>query len=150
MDWKGELFCGIHLNWDYQKQMVELSMPDYVQKASINFGHSKPSKPQHSPYHTTLIEYGSKTQQQPHTDKSPSLSTEQIRFIQQVIGTFLFFGHAMDPMLAAALSAIASRQNNDTEKLMKATKQLLDYVASHPNPTIRYMASNMILALDTD
>jgi hypothetical protein len=33
---------------------------------------------------------------------------------------------------------------------MQATKQLLDYIATHPNPSIVYLASDMILALDTD
>jgi len=33
---------------------------------------------------------------------------------------------------------------------MQATRQLLNYVATHHNPSIRYLASNMILALDTD
>eukprot|EP00804_Cyclotella_cryptica_P012986 CCRYP_002317-RA/>CCRYP_002317-RA protein AED:0.32 eAED:0.30 QI:0/0/0/1/1/1/3/0/854 len=54
------------------------------------------------------------------------------------------------PILAAALSSIASRQCNDTEATMQATTQLLNYVAIHPNLSIQYLASDMILALDTD
>ena len=34
--------------------------------------------------------------------------------------------------------------------MLDACHQLLDYVATHPNATIRYCASDMILALDTD
>ena len=67
-----------------------------------------------------------------------------------MVVTFLFFGRAVNPTLTAALSAIASRQNNATEATLHATKQLLDYVATHPNPSIQYLASDMILALDTD
>jgi hypothetical protein len=26
-DWDGKLFCGIHLDWDYQAHTVDLSMP---------------------------------------------------------------------------------------------------------------------------
>ncbi len=33
---------------------------------------------------------------------------------------------------------------------MEACKQLLDYVATHPNAMIQYCTSDMILALDTD
>ena len=75
---------------------------------------------------------------------------EQIKFIQQVVSTFIFFGRAVDPTLAAALSTIASRQNKGTDATMEATKQLLDYIATHPNPSIVYLASDMILAMDTD
>ena len=149
MDWKGELFCGVHLDWDYKNCTVRLSMPDYARNALIKFCHPTPKKPQHSPYQAAPIDYGSK-QQKPQSDDTPSLSPSQIKFIQQVVGTFLFFGRAVDPTLAAALSAIASRQNNATEAKLHATKQLLDYVATHPNPSIQYLASDMILALNTD
>eukprot|EP00957_Ditylum_brightwellii_P082773 6293300-Ditylum_brightwellii.AAC.1 len=33
---------------------------------------------------------------------------------------------------------------------MKACHQLLDYVAMHPNATIQYLASNMILVVHLD
>ncbi|KAL7480641.1 hypothetical protein ACHAW6_006314, partial [Cyclotella cf. meneghiniana] len=145
MDWKGELFCGVQLNWDYKNCKVCLFMPNYACNALIKFGHKQPSTPQHSPYQAAPIQCGSK-QQHPPTELSPN----QIKFIQQVVVTFLFFGRAVDPTLAADLSSIASQQNNDTEATMKATKQLLNYIATHPNPSITYPASDMILALDAD
>eukprot|EP00804_Cyclotella_cryptica_P009712 CCRYP_011255-RA/>CCRYP_011255-RA protein AED:0.38 eAED:0.38 QI:0/-1/0/1/-1/1/1/0/318 len=148
MDWKGELFCGVKLNWDYKNRTVRLSMPDYVRSALHKFAHPKPARPQHSPYKAAPITYGSTTQEN-FTDDTPPLSLDRIKFIQQVVGTFLFFGRAVDPTLAAALSSIASRQSKGTEAMLHATRQLLDYVATHPNPSIQYLASNMILALDT-
>jgi hypothetical protein len=149
MDWKGALFCGVHLDWDYKNRQVRLSMPKYARNALIKFGHKAPAKPQHAPYPAAPVQYSSK-KQHVQTDTSSPLSPEQIKFIQQVIGTFIFFGNAVDPTLAAALSAIASRQNKGTEDTMKATRQLLDYIATHPNPSIVYLASDMILALDID
>ncbi|KAL7482175.1 hypothetical protein ACHAW6_007870 [Cyclotella cf. meneghiniana] len=149
MNWKGELFCGVHLDWDYKNRRVRLSMPDYARNALVKFGHVNPSRPQHSPYKAAPITYGA-TRRENMTDDTPPISSEQIKFIQQVVGTFLFFGRAVDPTLAAALSSIASRQSNGTEATLQATHQLLDYVATHPNPSIQYLASDMILALDTD
>jgi hypothetical protein len=29
-DWKGKLFCGITLKWDYDNKTVDLSMPKYI------------------------------------------------------------------------------------------------------------------------
>ena len=48
VDPKGELFCGIKLKWDYDKPKptVELSMPDYINKALINS--SMPCQRNHS------------------------------------------------------------------------------------------------------
>ena len=107
MDWKGELFCGVHLDWDYKNRTVRLSMPDYARNALIKFGHPTPAKPQHSPYQASPVNYSSK-QQEPLSDDSPPLSPSQIKLIQQMVGTFLFFGRAVNPTLAAALSSIAS------------------------------------------
>ena len=32
VDWKGELYCGIILNWHYDEGCVDISMPNYVKK----------------------------------------------------------------------------------------------------------------------
>ena len=37
VDWRGTLYCGITLKWDYQQRTCELSMPGYVQQAVKNF-----------------------------------------------------------------------------------------------------------------
>ena len=55
-----------------------------------------------------------------------------------------------DPTLAASLSAIASRQTKGTEEAMTACYQLLDYLATHPDASIWYHASDIILAFDND
>ena len=31
-DWKGELYCGIHLKWNYRKGNVDISVPNNVKK----------------------------------------------------------------------------------------------------------------------
>ena len=81
---------------------------------------------------------------------SPPLSTQQIKHIQDIVGTLLYYGRAVDPTLAAALSTIASEQAKGTDETLAACHQLLDYVATHPNATIRYIASDMILAIHSD
>jgi hypothetical protein len=63
MDWKGELFCGVHLTRDYKNCKVSLSMPKYAGNALIKFSHTKTDKPQHSPYKAAPVTYGSKQQQ---------------------------------------------------------------------------------------
>jgi hypothetical protein len=44
----------------------------------------------------------------------------------------------------------ASRHAYGTEAMADACHQLLDYVATHPNAGIRYLASDMILTVHTD
>jgi hypothetical protein len=52
-DWDSKLFCGIHLDWDYQARMVDLSMPGYVKGALTDFTHPALSHPEHQPHITT-------------------------------------------------------------------------------------------------
>ena len=47
IDWKGELYIGISLNWNYKKRIVDLSMPGYIERALTRFLHSSPKHPQH-------------------------------------------------------------------------------------------------------
>jgi hypothetical protein len=48
------------------------------------------------------------------------------------------------------LNDIAMEQTKATEKTQAATNQLLDYLATHPDATIRYHASDMILHIHSD
>jgi hypothetical protein len=48
------------------------------------------------------------------------------------------------------LNDIATEQTKTTEKTQSATNQLLDYLATHPDTTIRYHASDMILHIHSD
>ena len=50
VDWKGRLFCGITLDWNYDMKHVDLSVPGYVQRKLTKYQHPDPKKPQHSPY----------------------------------------------------------------------------------------------------
>ncbi|KAL7480205.1 hypothetical protein ACHAW6_011039 [Cyclotella cf. meneghiniana] len=123
------------VSWDYNKRTVDLSMPGYIEKALQRFQHAPPAQPQHAPYKSAPVQYGGSTQL-PLTDNTASLTPSQIKHIQQVVGTLLYYSQAVDPTLAAALSAIAARQSQGTKAVMEACKQLLDYAATHPNATI--------------
>jgi hypothetical protein len=48
------------------------------------------------------------------------------------------------------LNDIALEQTKATEKTQAATNKLLDYLATHPDATIRYHASDMILHIHSD
>jgi hypothetical protein len=48
-------------------------------------------------------------------------------------------------MVLMALSSIAIEQSKGTTNTMAKAKQLLDFLATYPNATIRFWASNMIM-----
>jgi hypothetical protein len=78
------------------------------------------------------------------------LSKEPIKCMQDIFGALLYYRRAVDPTILPAISAVMSRQAQGTEALADACHQLLDYIFTHPNAGIHYLASNMILAVHTD
>jgi hypothetical protein len=83
-------------------------------------------------------------------DTTAPLSKECIKCVQDIVGTLLYYGRAVDPTILPAIRAIASRQAQGTEGMADACHQLLEYVATHPNAGIRYLASDMIRVAHTD
>ena len=49
-----------------------------------------------------------------------------------------------------ALGTLAAAQNEGTEATMKAAVQLLNYAATHPNASVRFRASDMILHIHSN
>jgi hypothetical protein len=62
----------------------------------------------------------------------------------------LYYARAVDPTVLMPLNDIATEQTKATEKTQAATNQMLDYLATHPDTTIRYHASDMILHIHSD
>jgi hypothetical protein len=104
-DWTGSLFCGVNLTWDCINRMVDLHMPDYISKALLKYQHQAPSKPQHAPYKATPIQFGARVQTVT-TDTTAPLSKERIKCMQDIGGTLLYYGHAVDLAILPAISAI--------------------------------------------
>jgi hypothetical protein len=86
----------------------------------------------------------------PAPDQAEQLPPEQITRLQQIIGTLLYYSIAVDPTMLVALGTIAATQSKATTTTAQAVTQLLNYAATHPNATIRYHASDMILYAHSD
>ena len=125
-------------------------MPGYVEKALARFKHSKTKKIQDQPHKHTIPVYGATVQYAKEKDTSQPLDKNGKKRVQQVIGTFLYYGRAVDGTMLPALSAIAADQAEPTQSTMKKVDMLLDYAASHPDAIVTYRASNMILAVHSD
>jgi hypothetical protein len=73
------------------------------------------------------------------------------KFIQEVIGVFLYCDHAVDSTMLTALSAISSTQPKPTEEAMAHCKQFLDYAATHQDAILTYTRkSDMVLIIHND
>ena len=94
-------------------------MPNYASNALKQFGHTKPSKPQHSPYPAATINYGAKKQYATEESTAPAVSAKKKKWIQQVVGNFLFYGRAFNSTLLCPLSAIAVQRGLSLASLVQ-------------------------------
>jgi hypothetical protein len=149
-DWGGTRYLGITLDWDYKCNEVHLSMPEYVEQALACFGHPIPDKPQHQPHPHTIPTYGATVQYAKPEDTSRPLSPTKKKFIQEVIGVFLYYGRAVNSTMLTTLSAIAATQAEPTKDTMMQCKQFLDYATTHQDAIITYRRCDMVLVMHSN
>jgi hypothetical protein len=137
------------LKWDYNKRTCDISMPGCVSNVLSKFQHDSPKHPQHTPSRYVTPVYGAKTQYATK-DETPPLTAKQCLTIQKVTGSVLYYARAVDPTVLMPLNDIATEKTKATEKTQAATNQMLDYLATHPDATIRYHASKMVLHIHSD
>jgi hypothetical protein len=114
------------------------------QTYSASFNMMPHKHPQHTPSKYVMPVYGTKTQYATK-DETPPLTAKKCLAIQKVTGSVLYYARAVDPTVLMPLNDIATEQTKATEKNQAATNQSLDYLGTHPDNTIWYHASEMIL-----
>jgi hypothetical protein len=149
MDWTATVYSGMTLKWDYKRRTCDISMPGYVSNVLSKFQHDVPKHPQHTPSRYVTPVYGDNTQYATK-DETPPLTATQCLTIQKVTGSVLYYVRAVDQAVLMPPNDIATEQTKATAKTQAAKNQLLDYLATHPDATIRYHASNMILHIHSD
>jgi hypothetical protein len=124
-------------------------MLGYVSNVLIKFQHDSPKHPQHTPSRYVTPVYRAKTKYATQ-DETPPLMAKQCLSIQKVTGSGMYNTRAVDPIVLMTLNDITTEQTKATEKTHAATNQLLYYLATNPDSTIRYHASYMILHIHSD
>jgi hypothetical protein len=148
-DWTAMVYSGVTLKWDYNNRTCDISMPGYVSKVLSKFQHDVPNHPQHTLSRYVTPVYGAKTQYATK-DETPPRTAQQCLTIRKITGSVLYNARAVDPTILMPLNDITTEQTKATEKTQTATNQLLDYLATHPDVTIRYHVSDMILHIHSD
>jgi hypothetical protein len=149
-DWTGDLYCRIQLVWDYNTQTLDISILGYIKKVLQKYKHPIHSKLQHCPYSLSPKQYGAKAQEPLLVNISPLLPPDKIKEIKRVIGSILYYACTINITVLMALSYIAIMQTKGTTSTMEKAKQLLDYLATNPNATMRFKSSDMIMNVHLD
>jgi hypothetical protein len=148
-NWTAAVYSCLTLKWDYETRTCDISMPGYVSNVLSKFQHDSPKHQQHTPSRYVTPVYGAKTQYSTK-DETPPLTAQQCLTIQKVTGSVLCYARAVDPSVSMPLNDIATEQTKSTEKTQAATNQILDYLATQSDTTIRYHTSDMVLHILSD
>ena len=68
----------------------------------------------------------------------------------KIAGSILYYARTVDPTVLMPLNYIATKNTKATENMQAAADQILDYLATYPEKTILYHASDMILHIHSD
>ena len=149
-DWSGSLYCGITLEWNYDNRYVDISMPGYIKKKIQEYGHIVPDRVQTCPYAPEPTTYGAKAQAPLAPDTTPRLDAKDVKRVQKIVGSILYYARAVDMTVLIGLSSIAVEQTIATTKTMGRCHQLLDYLATNAEAKIRFYASDMVMNVHSD
>ena len=98
-DWKGHLYCGITLDWNYKDGYVDTKMPCYAMKQSKKYKH-KLQKRRYTPLRPLPRKYSKHAQEPTPEDTSKLLNEKDKKIIEKIVGSFLFYaGRAVDPLI---------------------------------------------------
>ena len=99
------------MKWDYKIRQLGISMLGYVKDTLHKFQQTTPTRPQHPPHQWTAPKYiSTATQLARLEDDSPALNPDEANTFQKVVGTFLYYTHAVYPKMLVDLNTIASQQ----------------------------------------
>ena len=107
-------------------------MPDYIHHALEKLQYVLKIYLQYSP-HNYINTNWTKKSEQPYTreeDTSALLPPNRIKYIQQVVGTFLYYLLALNCTMLTALNDIGAQQLLPTKKVQKEIQHLLDYAST--------------------
>ena len=119
IDYDGKNYCGLQLEWHYKEGYVYTSMHMYVKKTLKKYNHPSPVRPQYSPHRWNKPVYGNKIQMATEEPKTSLLDKDGKRRIQSIVGTFLFYGRAVEPTVLTALNDMATTQSKPTINTFK-------------------------------
>ena len=129
---------------------VEISMKNYVIKALQKLQYSFPKKHNRHRINGGHQYIGRINKYAPEDDTSRKLEGKEIKRVQSVVGTFLFYARAIENTILPTINEIAAYQASPIEKTNDKITMLLDYLSTYSYAKIRFNKSNIILHIEPD
>jgi hypothetical protein len=116
---------------------LDILMPGYVKKQLLKYEHIM-RRVQHCPYTTEPKKYSTEAQSPLPQDDTQKLTDKEIKQVQKIVGSILYYAREVDMIVLMALSSIASEQTKGTERTLEKAYQVLDYLVSHPDAVVKF------------
>jgi hypothetical protein len=149
IDWTGEKYIGITINIDREKEIIELSMPGYIERMLTVLDLKKNRKNCKSPLIYIPPSYNASDQLVKEKDLE-ILGEDKKLYVQKVVGTLLYYARIIDSTMLTAVNNIGSQIGAVTQETIEQVEKLLDYAYTYPNNKLVYKKSNMILRAQSD
>ena len=150
MYWEGRNYLSLTTDWNYSKEYVKISMPDYVRKFMDRLQHPKLKRLQYAPHRWSVPAYGKILQMAPDPDKSGILDKNPTKRIQSILGTMLCYACSVGPTTLWAINKILRVKSRPTRDTEEKASILQDCAATYLNAIVCYKASDMVLHVDSD
>ena len=85
-------------------------MPLYVGGVMHEYQHKNPTKPLHEPHKWERPDYGAKKKWASNESNKPIITTEKRKYIQKLVGKFLYYEIAVELTMLMALGTLAPAQ----------------------------------------
>ena len=109
-----------------------------------------PTCPQNAPQKWEQIYYGAKNQWAPNESDKNILPPEDRKYIQKLVGTFIYYARVVKPTTMVELGTLAATQSIGKEHTKYLAAHLLDYRDTKPDAKLIYHSRNMISRIHND
>ena len=148
IDMEAKKYIGLFIEQDRTEGTISLSMPNLIPKLIQELQLPRTLQAA-SPGIYLPPNYGKNIQYAP-LDTSEPLSPADTTRLQKIVGTFLYYGRAVDHTVVTATAAISSEQAHPTDNLLKQADRLLAYGQTYPDNKLIYKKSDMVLKIHSD
>ena len=125
-------------------------MPNYISSMLHKYQHPPPKCDQHSPHPWNKPTYVATQQLTKEPDTTDPLELSEVKHIQKILGTIIYYARAVDATMLVAVGTISAQHAGAIQTTSKYVNHLLDYCHTHPDAKLPYHASDMILHIHSD
>ena len=110
MKLEGKNYCGLTIDWNYDKEYVYISMPTYINRSLKIFLCPIPKNPYYEPHKWTLAVYGQIIQYAKGPYNTQTLDEKGTKYVHTKVVSLLYYSWEVDPTMLPDLNEIAARQ----------------------------------------